>query len=753
MTFVRRRPALPPAPAACASPSLVPRRRRRIPRLHGDATTHETSTPNPFPSQGKARMGSDVPAYAGVPCMAFLVVSIALLAGCRPVVSAPTNVAPPPAKVLPDVKAALLKYHLPKYLRSTPRSAPRLTAETHPHGWEKDDCATCHELAPQAPMDDCAGCHGFNVTREAPEDCDTCHQVETEDRMHVAHVRSPSREVACADCHPDAKDGVSHANGVKDVRLTEGVHTESAEARTCSDTGCHAERQWDTQSCIECHAYPPATGLHATHLVADVEDDSAETNVYRDDVLCESCHQGYEHESGEVDIAGVEEYDPYTGSCTTSCHNDVERDEPLAEVESWDCATCHEFPLSTGNHGVSAHIENGCATCHAGHTHTGEVREAGVGIGDAVVAVSLTGELPEDHGTYDDGACATTCHEPVAWGDSCSDCHGYPPGTGAHPYHVQDEGLRCRDCHGANDHDGSVESGIVDLAGDFDYDRTRGTCATDCHQEATSDYWGCETCHDYPPDTGVHTSHAEPAGKYWDIADRLPGSDDDAGDGPVVGCVECHADHTHSARASDPQADVLTAHVSLREGSFVADTERCNTACHDAFSWKETCDTCHTAPPDTGDHGVHIEDDAINCGTCHTTSRHDITDATPVGSYTGGVVEIDGMDAITGACSTTCHVDDVGREEVKYWDCASCHDLPPSTGAHPIHVEYDIACSVCHVDHEHSGAAAARPPDLSGASVQFSTRGSYAAETRTCSNIGCHRDIGWLAGPGERGLR
>jgi len=692
------------------------------------------------------RLGA--PAWA---CPLVLVIALALLAGCRPVVTSSAVVTPPPAKVLPDVKTALLQYHLPKYLRSTPRSAPLLTDENHPHGWNKQDCASCHELAPQAPLEDCAGCHGFNEAREEPEDCATCHQVEHEDRMHIAHVRSPSKAVACADCHPDAREGVSHANGVRDVLLAEGIHTVSAEARTCADTGCHTERQWGTESCLECHAYPPDTGLHATHLMVDGDAEAAGGDIrkFRDDVLCESCHQGYDHESGEVDIAGVEAYDPYTGSCTTSCHNDVDREEPLAEVESWDCASCHDFPLSTGNHDVSAHIENGCATCHAGHTHSGEIREAGLGIGDAVVAVRLTGELPDDHGTYDEKACATTCHEPVTWGDSCSDCHGYPPGTGSHPYHVQEEGMRCRDCHASNDHDGSVETGVVDISGQFDYERTQGTCATDCHQADTSDYWGCETCHDYPPDTGVHTSHAQPSGKYWDIADRIA----EAGDGPVIGCVECHADHTHSARATDPQAQGLTAHVSLVEGEFLSDTERCNTACHDAFSWQETCDACHTAPPESGDHAVHMEDDGINCATCHTTSRHDITIATPVGDYTGGVVDITGMDTMTGACSTTCHVDDAGRREAKSWDCASCHDLPPTTGAHSIHVEYDIACSVCHSNHEHAGAAAVLPLDLSGASVEFSSRGSYAEGTQTCSNIGCHRDISWMAASGERGLR
>jgi len=309
--------------------------------------------------------------------------------------------------------------------------------------------------------------------------------------------------------------------------------------------------------------------------------------------------------------------------------------------------------------------------------------------------------------------------------------------------------MNCRDCHAGNDHDGSIESGVVEISGQFDYERTEGTCATDCHQTDTSDYWGCETCHDYPPDTGVHTSHAQPSGKYWDIADRVA----EAGDGPVVGCIECHADHTHSARATDPQAQVLSAHVSLREGAFVANTERCNTACHDAFSWQETCDTCHTAPPDSGDHVVHMDEDDITCGTCHTTSRHDITDATPAGDYTGGVVDITSMDTMTGDCSTTCHVDDSGRREVKSWDCASCHDLPPTTGAHSVHVEYDISCSVCHADHEHGGTAASLPLDLSGASIEFSSRGSYAEGTQTCSNIGCHRDIGWMAAFGERELR
>jgi predicted CxxxxCH...CXXCH cytochrome family protein len=103
------------------------------------------------------------------------------------------------------------------------------------------------------------------------------------------------------------------------------------------------------------------------------------------------------------------------------------------------------------------------------------------------------------------------------------------------------------------------------------------------------------------------------------------------------------------------------------------------------------CSECHTVPRTVDDPG-HLEDAPtdIRFGPLATTGG-----TTPsFGPVTGG----------QGCSASYCHGGFPGGNNANapVWtgtgqaECGSCHDLPPPTGRHAIHVAAAVDCTVCH---------------------------------------------------------
>jgi predicted CxxxxCH...CXXCH cytochrome family protein len=142
-----------------------------------------------------------------------------------------------------------------------------------------------------------------------------------------------------------------------------------------------------------------------------------------------------------------------------------------------------------------------CGTCH---TVPADYQHAG-GPGRApVVLKGLSGSLPASLGSYsaDSGTCTTYCHgatmanpTPPAWNGGelgCTGCHGNPPLTGQHDYHVNQMGYWCADCHTNSVTYPPPYIGVKHLNGKVDVDfysaylpaskYSGGTCSTvTCH--------------------------------------------------------------------------------------------------------------------------------------------------------------------------------------------------------------------------------------------------------------------------------
>jgi predicted CxxxxCH...CXXCH cytochrome family protein len=201
---------------------------------------------------------------------------------------------------------------------------------THPADWA---LPANHGAAAKQGLSACTGCHGGDLTGGAVAgvSCDTCHSgwktnctfchggtdnttgappVDTLDRTattertvgaHTSHLEGPSllsNPVACATCHVVPGDALSagHVDGASAEVLGAAGWTSTAE--TCSNY-CHGAfpggnagntPQWTLVSageaaCGTCHAIPPATGRHATHVT---------TLGFG----CEACHSGVANSAG-----------------------------------------------------------------------------------------------------------------------------------------------------------------------------------------------------------------------------------------------------------------------------------------------------------------------------------------------------------------------------------------------------------------------------------------------------------------------
>jgi hypothetical protein len=342
-------------------------------------------------------------------------------------------------------------------------SAPLLSKENHPHGWEKGDCLECHKpstITGHGKLErKCADCHGRNGVGGAVDTCETCHGYPPDTGNHTSHVKE--RKPSCDGCHADNL----HANGVLNINFPKGGEFKDG---TCS-VACHKSLKWGESGCTLCHGNPPETGNHISH-------------VKEQKLSCQECHTDNIHVNGVLEVKFSKGGRFSDKSCTVACHKSLKWGES-------GCTLCHGNPPETGNH--ISHVKEqklSCQECHTDNIHMNGVSDVNF----------LKG------GQFSDGTCTVVCHKSVKWGESgCTLCHGNPPDTGKHRLHVEERGLDCDSCHMNRKHDDDVKSGEIDVGG-VEYEPLDGNCTSTCHERKR---WDCKSCHGYPPNTGKHKKH------------------------------------------------------------------------------------------------------------------------------------------------------------------------------------------------------------------------------------------------------
>ena len=519
-------------------------------------------------------------------------------------------------------------------------------------------------------------------------------------------------------------------------------------------------------ACGGCHAKPTTTGAHLLHTdgAGASYGSDANSSVSTYNFNCGNCHPinpaMHGNRTADVELSnaaatGFKQNNPAsagrtgTGTGTVCnniyCHSAGQYGgvNTYAATPSWGgtfsgnrCAGCHSYPPAYANNAPKAnsHIPHNfsCTTCHAGTTADGTT------IADASRHVNRSYDVTPGAGvsfTYTyaatGGTCSTiSCHAntDATWGGTavCDACHGNPPPAAAVNYgrdeaaspHLKHAGkgtnysYACSECHKGNTHgNGTFQDVFIDKSGilagpDAAYDRTFRTCATVyCHSSGApfdrpNDYkapgWSgplpadCTGCHggnalsSAPIATGKHGQHINQAAVL----------------GVGYGCGKCHG--ATVGTASDRLVTGQASHVDGGKtvvfsggGIYVGTTRSCAaTECHQAGK------AAAPQPQTPAWNGP-----AMECNGCHGTGN------------TLGAPDYENGGA--GAVLANSH----GKHAQEASDCDKCHTGTTTSGT------AINAGAVLHIN---------KNIDVTFNTAKAGSTATWAAGSKTCSNIQCH---------------
>jgi len=223
-----------------------------------------------------------------------------------------------------------------------------------------------HRLTIRNEAFTCSDCHQDDISVFATDSCDACHR-QMDAVFARAHVLSYG--TVCLDCH-DGVDrfGERFDHNISKFKLT-GGHREVACVQCHLDARQFTDFATATQDCYSCHRTDDAhatrfgTDCSACHITDSWENATFDHNLSafklegeHANVACEDCHQG-----------GV-----YQGT-PTDCYSCHSHDDEHAGRFGMDCAACHtpfDWEEVTFDHNRSnfpldgAHIDVACETCH-----------------------------------------------------------------------------------------------------------------------------------------------------------------------------------------------------------------------------------------------------------------------------------------------------------------------------------------------------------------------------------------------------
>ena len=317
---------------------------------------------------------------------------------------------------------------------------------------------------------------------------------------------------------------------------------------------------------------------------------------------------------------------------------------------------------------------------------------------------------------------------------------------------------RCRACHSndANLHMNTVYQnvnfGLYSTTGDGrNYNPATRQCAVYCHSDGgpwdgtsytmpnfTSPTWGapgilpgatqCEGCHNYPPQTNRHTTHAGVTSNYG------------------LDCSNCHFETVvNYTTIKDPLAeyhvnkvkDVIFGDIAQAGGalpSFDVATHRCkNVYCHGNFvngnnttiQWngESPCGSCHDVPNNKLSHYKHVTIYLLDCANCHESTMNDDNNY----SIAGYDTHVDGSKTIEFGLARAALIDNTlgaGAGDPTQCENIYCHsrgtdqvapfDDPDSAPNMTPTWGDSIGCNYCHGNNDYGDYRMAMPNYPSG---------------------------------------
>jgi predicted CxxxxCH...CXXCH cytochrome family protein len=581
---------------------------------------------------------------------------------------------------------------------------------------------------------DCDACHYWEATPVAGNNVTSGDMEQISKASHDGHFSATGRNILCTDCHADnSGDGsgatagvtLSHINdrtGANDGARITGMAAASQDealistttwitnpgtewsdaADTCTNM-CHdpsadatTSSAWGStnDTCTFCHSMTdPATGSHTAHMNA--------SGTYGISPACTSCHVDngttYGHMTGAVALSltsltytGTEAapYGAPFGTCSTSdCHNDGTGSPVISSTwgsTAAGCNFCH-----AGNPSTLAHNEHlavptyVCDDCHTGEDTSNHINNSVSIVG----TITYTGNVTVgDGGSW--GNCSSgACHDigsDINWNANATDCD---------------------ECHYDTTADINNFNGIDKTASEVNSSQYTGTGhgaqainCLDCHSMGIAhdftatlnasgnpfriDTAGGFTCSD--TSAGCHNTGA-PAAVINHSAAAITGAGGSVNYTWTFNpeCLNCHDPHGDSSyfmintqlygeeTGTFNPTGTPPSEPTEQTGLSYADTTTGTTAAGDSYAdsnspYSSICQECHT----------------------QTSGWVDDTSA----NYSGHA----SFPNNPGDCDA-CHTHDTGFTA----GCAGCHDYPPTTGAHSIHMDTSLGrpgfdCETCH---------------------------------------------------------
>lgn len=425
------------------------------------------------------------------------------------------------------------------------------------------------------------------------------------------------------------------------------------------------------------------------------------------------------------------------------------------------CQSCHGMDFSGGISSTTCFTCHGVNAPHSPAPWRGGMRtHANTDPGNAAIcALCHSGQSPTPAplgtapGCFNNTLCHATPGHPAGWSDPTQ--HGVT---------AEQDFSMCKTCHGQTYQGGSA--------------------TTTCYQ-----------CHtgpglDHPAPSWVVLNHKTAAASSSVVCQKCHGADY-LGGGSHIACKSCHMENQTKVHTLAWYPDVQTNHRAYAKangavscsniychGTTLTGVSLSGPSCSTCHTWpftSATCGSCHgippagTASPDTaGRHTVHTAlGSSITCNTCHSgagsgTALHqngiaEVISSVAYNAKTGAA----SFNATANTCSNvSCH----GGQTTPNWltgtinvntQCTACHASGTaqhnsySSGRHTLHVDRNIACTVCHdttklaVHHFTTLNTSAMEGPASGTIVTAANYNGTSCNPSAGGLSGCHSSKTW----------
>ncbi|MFC1671205.1 CxxxxCH/CxxCH domain-containing protein [Spirochaetota bacterium] len=537
----------------------------------------------------------------------------------------------------------------------------------------------------------CRGINDISVISDSNCNAADCHsstilgQFPPSSGRHIAHL---AKGTDCGNCHFDYMNNPIHKNGIVDIQNGEEIISYNSDnkgslwnntSKSCSNLSCHGGStlsvEWygEDLGCASCHV--PGSAIDPITTNAGGSNGKHVGHVQNAGMDCEACHSGYKSQDthangiyGKAETNSIINFDSANQSSawnniTTTCSNvSCHVDGNWYDSNSSSCSFCHD--VSSGNHNI--HLSRGsvCENCHYDYQNNVNHRNGSTDTGsdETVVFNILNQEAAWNSSslTCSDLSCHGGNTPSIEWygtASGCASCHvsgnSIDPVTsngsgsdGKHVGHVQNYGMDCETCHSGyklqDTHFNGVYGKEVTSSIIFfnaanqstSWNNITTTCSNvNCHGDGDwydSNSADCTFCHSVS--SGGHNVHLakDPA------------------------CENCHDDYENNANhkngSTDTGSDETVIFSSSNPGAtWNSSALTCsNLSCHGGITppieWYGSasgCTNCHVSgnsidPVSTntsgsgGKHVGHVQNDGLDCETCHSGYKSQGTHANGV---------------------------------------------------------------------------------------------------------------------------